>query len=167
MCLDSVHVSPSIETFSAPYLHIHCVFWTCWWKHSHLWYMHTHCTWVLSLHRLLLASAHSVYNLYPLLTPYLLYVHICWRHAQVLYMPIHCRHILRFYMCIQCRHEHIHCSCEPCTNISYYIYSYCKHKCRLCTYIATVNSCSFTVYVHPLYTQIFCKCLSNVAMCLL
>lgn len=105
----------------------------------------------------------SIY-LYLLLTPYLLYVHICWRHAQVLYMPIHCRHMHRFYMCIQCRHVHIHCSCDPCTNISYYIYSYCKHKCRLCTYIATVNSCSFTVYVHPLYTQIFCKCLSNVAM---
>lgn len=28
--------------------------------------------------------------------------------------------------------------------------------CRLCTHIATVNSCSFTVYVYSLYTQIFC-----------
>lgn len=30
-------------------------------RHSHLWYTHTHCTWVLSLHHLLLTSAHSVY----------------------------------------------------------------------------------------------------------
>ena len=139
MCLGSVHVSPSIETFSAPDLHIHCVCWTCWGN------IHIYGTCVPTEHESCLCTTYywplhiSIY-LYLLVTPYLLYAHICCRHAQVLYM-------------------HIHCSCDPCTNTSYYIHSYCKHTCRLCTYIATVNSCSFTAYAPTVYTDLlFIKC---------
>ena len=57
-------------------------------------------------------------------------------------------------------------SVDMCTSIvlvnhvqTHYIHSYCKHTCRLCTYIATVKSCSFTAYAPTVYIDLlFIKC---------
>lgn len=139
MYLGSIHASPRVETC----VHIH---WMC--AHSHLQCTCTHYRFAMSLCTTQCWPVHIPVYVYLLYTPHLLYVHICWRQAQVLYMHNHCRYTVeqRFYM-----YTHIDMSTST-------ILALCiQTHLTLCA--PAINMCAGSVHTHPdKHLLIHCTC---------